>query len=453
MAPGAAGGHSGQRSSDDNLRVSNNNNPPCKPEPEGGGDVQSPELRSAGKALLSLALMDARNHTLRWLSVYEAGLAAADWRVPLRPELNPPLWEAGHIGWFQEHWIGRHVQRQRGTESDPTGLRLASIEPCADAWYDSSNVPHDSRWSLALPDLQHTKDYLAATMEVTLDLLDATDTDAADPNVALYFYRLALFHEDMHGEAFASMAQTLGLSLDTAHNRTEALLPGLALLGSGVQRPPLQFAPMRWTLGSNGDSGFVFDNELAAHDMALPGFDIDSQAVTWSQYAEFVEDGGYDDARWWSAVGWAWVQRTGRRVPRHVDQIRHGVMLRRFGALVRAPMHQPVVHVTAHEAEAWCRWAGRRLPTEVEWEAAAHAGNSRGFRWGDVWEWTATTFRAYPGFSADPYREYSQPWFDTHRVLRGASFATPGRLRQPKFRNFYRPERDDVFCGFRSCAA
>ena len=184
----------------------------------------------------------------------------------------------------------------------------------------------------------------------------------------------------------------------------------------------------------------------------MPGFEIDSQAVTWSQYAEFVEDGGYDDARWWSAAGWQWVQREGRRVPRHVDQLRQGVLQRRFGALVHLPMHQPVVHVSWYEADAWCRWAGRRLPTEVEWEAAAHAGATRGFRWGEVWEWTATTFRGYPGFRADPYRDYSQPWFGTHKVLRGASFATSDRMRHLKYRNFYRPERDDLFCGFRSCA-
>lgn len=426
-------------------------NAPELPNPA-GVDVNSPRLRTAGKDLLSLALMDARNHTLRWLSVYEAGLEAVDWRVPMQPGLNPPLWEAGHIGWFQEHWIGRHVQRQRGTGCDPTGIRLASIEPRADSWYDSSVVPHASRWSLDLPGLQRTKDYLAETLEITLDLLSATDADPAESDAALYFYRLALFHEDMHGEAFAMMAQTLGLSANPGESRARDLLPSAAGRSAMVQRPPLTLLPMRWTLGLARGEGFVFDNETLAHEVVLPVFEIDSQAVTWAQYAEFVEDGGYDDARWWSSAGWQWVQREGRRVPGYVDQLRHGVLQRRFGALVHLPMQQPVMHVSWYEADAWCRWAGRRLPTEVEWEAAAHTGAARGFRWGDVWEWTATSFGAYPGFSADPYRDYSQPWFGTHKVLRGASFATPGRLRHPKFRNFYRPERDDMFCGFRSCA-
>ena len=105
-----------------------------------------------------------------------------------------------------------------------------------------------------------------------------------------------------------------------------------------------------------------------------------------------------------------------------------------------------------YEADAWCRWAGRRLPSEVEWEAAAHQGASRGWRWGDVWEWTATTFRPYPGFAPGPLRDYSQAAFGTHKVLRGASFATRSRMKHPKYRNFFLPERDDIFVGFRSCA-
>lgn len=394
-------------------------------------------MRRAGKELLSLALMDARNHTLRWIAAYERALEPTGLRVPLMAELNPPLWELGHIGWFQERWIARNVQRQRGARCDPSQPRLASILPEADRWYDSGSVPHDSRWQLALPDLQASKQYLVDTLETTLDLLDTTPDEDDD---ALYFYRLALFHEDMHVEAFAYMSQTLGFDAD--------LLPPAAALNP---RDPLFFPATRWTLG-NEPGGFVFDNEKWVHEVALPEFEIDAQPVSWAQYAEFVEDGGYDRRELWGAPGWDWVQKEGRRTPRHVDQLRHGVLQQRLGKLMRVPLSQPVVHLSWHEADAWCRWAGRRLPSEVEWEAAAHQGASRGFRWGDVWEWTATTFRPYPGFVAGPYREYSQPWFGTHKVLRGASFATRGRMRDAKYRNFYLPERDDVFCGFRSCA-
>jgi gamma-glutamyl hercynylcysteine S-oxide synthase len=395
-------------------------------------------MRSAGKELLSLALMDARNHTLRWIAAYEMALEPSAMKVPLTAELNPPLWELGHIGWFQEYWIGRNLQRQRGSRCDPTHARLASILPDADRWYDSSNVPHDTRWSLDLPGAQDTRQYLVDTLETTLELLDG----APEEDEALYLYRLALFHEDMHIEAFAHMSQTLGFDA--------GLLPIIATLAA---REPLLFPATRWMMGSHAErGGFVFDNEKWAHEIAVPEFEIDSQAVSWAQFCEFVEDGGYDERGFWSDDGWAWVQREGRRTPRHVDQMRQGVLQRRFGKLVRVPLLQPAVHVSWFEADAWCRWAGRRLPSEVEWEAAAHQGATRGFRWGDVWEWTASTFRPYPGFSADPYVDYSSPWFGTHKVLRGASFATRGRMRSAKYRNFYWPGRDDVFCGFRSCA-
>lgn len=405
------------------------------PAPESFG-IESPHMRRAGKELLSLALMDARNHTLRWIAAYEQALAPTGLRVPLQGELNPPLWELGHIGWFQEYWIARNVQRTRGAACDPTQARLASIEPHADRWYDSSSVPHDTRWQLDLPGLQATKQYLAATLDTTLELLDA----AAETDDALYLYRLTLFHEDMHGEAFAYMSQTLGFDAGL-----------LAPASSLASRPPLMFPATRHALGVS-PGGFVFDNEKWAHEQAIPEFEIDAQAVSWAQYTEFVEDGGYDDARCWSPEGWAWVQRVGRRCPRHVEQMRHGVLAQRFGKLSRVSLAQPVSHVTWYEADAWCRWAGRRLPTEVEWEHAALSGESRGLRWGQVWEWTASTFRPYPGFSADPYRDYSQPWFGSHKVLRGASAATRGRMRNPRYRNFYLPERDDIFSGFRSCA-
>ncbi len=415
-------------------------------------DIASARMRTAGKDLLSLALMDSRNHALRWIAACERALNGPRLEVPLLPEIDPPLWQLGHIGWFQEYWIGRNVQRQRGSRCDPTAPKLASILPDADRWYDPASVAHDERWQLDLPNLDDTRQYLVHTLETTLELLDATP----DEDDALYFYRLALFHEDMHVEALATLSQTLGFDA--------GLLPTLATLNP---REPLLFPATRWPLGSprperrarppagtrtSDGAGFVFDNEKWAHEVELPEFEIDAQPVTWAQYGEFVEDGGYDERRWWSGDGWAWVQQLERRTPRHVDQMRQGVLLRRHGKMIRVPLQQPVMHVSWYEADAWCRWAGRRLPAEVEWEAAVHQGASRGFRWGDVWEWTATTFRPYPGFEADPYGDYSQPAFGSHKVLRGASFATSSRMRNGRFRNFHRPERDDLFCGFRSCA-
>jgi iron(II)-dependent oxidoreductase len=400
-------------------------------------NVDSARMRRAGKELLSLALMDSRNHTLRWISAYEAALEATALAVPHTEDLSPPLWELGHIGWFQERWIARNMQRQRGARCDPSQTRLASILADADRCFDDAQVTHARRWQISLPELQAIRQYLVDTLETTLELLD---TAPDDDDEALYFFRLALFHEDMRGEAFGHMSQTLGFDA------------GLLASPSAVNaREPLLFPATPWQLGCE-PGGFVFDNEKWVHQVAIPEFEIDAQPVSWGQYAEFVEDGGYDQPALWHPQGWEALQREGRRCPRHVDQIRHGVLQQRLGRLMRVPLAQPALHVSWYEADAWCRWAGRRLPTEPEWEAAAHQGASRGFRWGDVWEWTASTFHPYPGFAPGPQREYSQAAFGTHKVLRGASFATRARMRSAKFRAFERPQRDHLFCGFRSCA-
>ena len=404
--------------------------------------VDSPDMRRAGRDLLSLALMDARNHTLHLIGQYEHALASSRFVVPRWPELNPPLWELGHIGWFQEWWLGRNLQRQRGAACDPAASRLASIEPQADRWWDSAQVAHDSRWQLDLPDLAGIKGYLLQTLESSLELLEKTP----DEDEALYFYRLVLFHEDMHGEALIYMAQTLGLSL------------GLDLPGAMPVRAPLLMPATQWQLGSAA-GGFSFDNERQAHEVKVPEFEIDAQVVSWAQFVEFVDDGGYDRPELWQPSGWQWLQHKaageGRRAPRYVEQIgvaSGAVMQNRFGTPRRMSGGQPVMHVSWWEADAWCRWAGRRLPAEVEWEVAAVAAARRGFHWGDVWEWSGTTFNPYPGFAAGPYRDYSEPWFGTHKVLRGASFATRARLKTPKYRNYFLPHRDDIFAGFRSCA-
>ena len=396
--------------------------------------IESSQMRRAGKELLSLALMDTRNHSLRWMSAIEAALPGFAVSEPQREGLNPPLWSLGHLAWYQEHWISRNVQRQRGTQADPTALRLASIEPQADRLFDPSVVSPSLRWRIELPEPQAIRQYLADTLETTLELLD----HAAEDDDALYFFRLALCHEDAQLEALAELAQTLGFD--------PGLLPPIGTLAS---RPPVLFPATRWLLGSP-PGGFAFDNERPAHEHSVPEFEIDAQPVTWGQYCEFVEDGGYDEERHWSPEGWAWVQREGRRTPRHVDQMRQSVLMQRFGKMTRVPMSQPAMHVSWYEADAWCRWAERRLPTELEWEVAAHQGASRGVRFGQVWEWTAGSFRPYPGFVPGPDAQYSQAAFGSHKVLRGGSFATNERMRNAKHRRFLLPERDDAFSGFRS---
>ena len=219
------------------------------------------------------------------------------------------------------------------------------------------------------------------------------------------------------------------------------------LLPERVRRPvraPLWFAAQRWALGSV-PGGYVPPAERWAHDEPVPEFEIDAQPVTWQQFAEFVQDGGYDEPQFWSEAGAAWLQAQGRRTPRDVEQLRHGVLLQRFGQLVRAPAGEAASMLAWHEADAWCRWAGRRLPTEVEWELAASRGASRGVIWGDVPEWTAGRARAWPGgpVVADA---------PLLRVQRGVAWLEPRRLAHAKARRFVAAEDDEGFAGFRSCS-
>ncbi len=412
--------------------------------------IDSLEIRHGGREVLSLALMDARNHTLHLITQLETALGdlanrSGQWvdsSLPAKAGLNPPLWTLGHTGWFQEWWIGRNLQRDLGTGCEPQVLRLASIEPRADFWWNPAQTQAQNRWALESPDAVATRGYLLDTLEATLELLEKAPQD----DRSLYFYRLALCHEDMQGEALIVLAQTCGAPLQ------------LPMPGPVATREPVLVPAVRWRLGRDDSEGFAFDNECPAYEVAVPQFEIDAQPVTWAQFVEFVDDGGYDRQEIWHPDGWKWlVDRAadeGRRGPRYVDQIgvaSGAVMQTRFGRPMRMLGSQPATHVTWWEADAWCRWAGRRLPAEVEWEVAAHTSARRGFRWGDVWEWTGTTLRGYPGFKVGPWQAYCEPAFGTHKVLRGASFATRARMKSPKFRQFSLPERDEMFCGFRSC--
>jgi iron(II)-dependent oxidoreductase len=407
--------------------------------------IDTPDIGRAGRDLLSLALMDARNHTLHLLAQYEQALGEANFAVPTRTDLSPPLWLAGHIGWFAEFWIGRNPQRGLGPSCPLDAVRLASIEPRADPWFHPALVAHEARWEPVL-EVAPLRSWLLETLEGTLELLEKTpETDEA-----LYFFRTALFHEDLRGEQLISMAQTLSVPLK---------LP----LPQGQQaRAPLLVPAARWLLGVS-PGGFVFDVEKWAHEVDVPEFEIDAQPVTWAQYVEFVDDGGYDRPEFWLPEGWNWLEREahfeGRRAPRHVDQIgvaSGAVMQSLFGKATRMAGSQEVMHVSWWEADAWARWAGRRLPTEVEWEMAAEVAGRRGFRWGDVREWTASSLRPWPGFAADGWTRSTEleatPLFGRARVQRGASFATRARMKHPKRRAFALPGRDDGFSGFRTCA-
>ncbi|MBS0445200.1 MAG: SUMF1/EgtB/PvdO family nonheme iron enzyme [Proteobacteria bacterium] len=396
------------------------------------------DARHADRHALRDALVDARRRTLATFAAYEAGLAQSGLAVPYSAQLNPPLWELGHVGWFQDWWIARNPQRALGAAADPDAARVAPRRSGVDAMFDSGRIAHRDRWALALPSPDALRDDLMQGLQQTLALLDAIDdSDARD--AALYFFRLCLFHEDMHHEAAVYMAQHLDL----------------ALAGRGPDAHPASASialPAVQHVSGAPETGFAFDNELGRHAVELAAFEIDAAPVTWGAYLRFVEAGGYETRCCWSDDGWAWLQAQGLHAPRYLR--RHGDLWQRrgFGNWADVDAALPAMNLSCFEAEAWCAWAGRRLPTEAEWESAAERGGD-GHAWGQVWEWTASTFAPYPDFAPHPYRDYSQPWFGTRRVLRGGSFATHARMKHVRYRNFYTPDRNDIYAGFRTCAA
>ncbi len=413
---------------------------------------------------LAAALRDARRRTLALYSHLDLGRL----EVPCLPIVNPPLWELAHIAWFQEFWCLRDGRMDGG--------RAAMLEG-ADRMFDSGTVPHDTRWSLPYPSWPAIGRYMDDTLEATLESLGRSAPDAR------YFFQLALLHEDMHGEALLMTLQSLGLPAPPIAARAA---PG------GLPGPSgdVRFDAGEFAQGASGNEReFVFDNEKWAHPVRVEAYSISRLPVAQGGFAEFAEDRGYERRELWTPEGWQWREAGRATAPCSWRREAGRWTARRFDRWEDIDPSAPMMHVTQHEALAYCRWAGRRLPTESEWEyAARNGGHPDRYPWGDaapanaamldlnhwgpsavlpdpapsrsglrllvggVWEWTASAFAPYPGFRADPYRDYSQPWFHTHAVLRGGSFATRARLIHNRFRNFYLPERCDIFAGFRTCA-
>ena len=401
-------------------------------------------------------LKEARGRTLTLI----ADLNAEQLIGPRLDIVNPLRWEIGHVAWFQEYWLLRHLCGRR------------PILAFGDTHYDSARVPHETRWDLPLLSKGDTTVYMQRVLDEVLNLIDQTENASHLSAHAAYFFSLALFHEDMHAEAITYTLQTLAYpapQFKTVHEiaqphtgcheiqEREKVLddPGDAMLPGG-----------RFLLGSTSDERFVFDNELGAHEVELHPFAISRTAVTDAQFAAFVDDGGYERQELWCDDGWSWRERVAAKHPLYW-QLNDGRWRRRiFDQIVQLEDQLPALHINWYEADAFCRWAGRRLPTESEWEMAASAeptpdglgitGYKRPFPWGDemptrdlanldwhemgcldvralpagdsafgcrqmignVWEWTASDFRPYPGFLPGPYKEYSEPWFGTHKSHR-----------------------------------
>ena len=423
---------------------------------------------------LMAPLRDARARTLALLD----GLDGEALMGPRLSIVNPLLWEIGHLAWFHEHFVLRGLDGRPPLRTD------------ADSLYDSAAVPHATRWDLPLPTLADTLGY----MEQVQDALAARIAGREPTAEESYLYRLTGLHEDMHAEAFTYTRQTLGQARPTFAPPSPAgeeagAWPGDVAIGGGILR-----------LGAEPEaSRFVFDNEKWAHPVEITPFRIARAPVTNAEFAAFVEDGGYRDPRHWDEEGQAWLAEAEATHPVYWRSSAEGWEIREFDLYEPLKPHRPVIHVNWHEARAWCRWAGRRLPTEAEWEAAAIgarepdgslAATKRTYPWGEaapdrilanldglrigtvdvaahpegdspwgcrqmmgnVWEWTESAFLPFPGFAPDAYREYSEPSFGTRKVLRGGAWATRARMVTGMYRNFFGPERRDVFAGFRTVA-
>jgi ergothioneine biosynthesis protein EgtB len=351
-------------------------------------------------------------------------LPAGGWLGPRAGHLNPPLWEYGHIVWFQERWC----LRER-----PDGARAPSLLPGADALYDSSGVPHDVRWDLPLLKPAAVDAYAGQVADaVATRLRSGLDAETA------YFAELCLYHELMHIEAWWMAFQDLGYAPPARPDVAGALSAQRLLIDAG-----------EGVLGSGPDAGFIFDNEKWRHTVAVAAFDIDASPVSETAFAEFVEAGGYQNRAGWSEAGWAWRQASDALHPVYWKQANGGWQVRRFDRWMPLSAAAPMLHVNRFEAEAFAAWRGRRLPTAAQWLRAVAQPD---FHWGMGWEWLRDPFAPYPGFAPDPYHDYSAPWFYTHGELRGGGPVTDPSLKRPSFRNFYLPERRDPFAGFRTAS-
>ncbi|WP_017579537.1 ergothioneine biosynthesis protein EgtB [Nocardiopsis valliformis] len=401
------------------------------------------------------------------------------------PLMSPLVWDLAHIGNYEEQWLLRAAGGREALRPDIDGL------------YDAFENPRADRVTLPLLRPEEAREYNDQVRREVLDTLDSADLgrlpeprEAGGERSLLeagFVFHMVIQHEHMHDETMLA---------------THQLRKGAPVLLEEEGPPEVAGPPTAgevlvpagpFTMGTDDDP-WSYDNERRAHTVDLPAYWIDTDPVTNAAYLEFVEDGGYRDPRWWSGSGWEWCRRRDAVAPAFWSREGAGWTRRRFGRHEDVPPDQPVQHVSFHEAEAYARWAGKRLPTEAEWEKAARfdpvSGRSRRFPWGDeepagrhanlgqralgphpvgshpdgasplgvrqligdVWEWTSTTFHGYPGFAPFPYREYSEVFFDDgYKVLRGGSWATHPTAVRSTFRNWDHPIRRQIFSGFR-CA-
>jgi iron(II)-dependent oxidoreductase len=414
-------------------------------------------------------LADARERTLALV----APVSEADMNRVHDPLMSPLVWDLGHIAAFEDLWLCH------------TAGGLEALRPELMEVYDATETPRAQRGDIPYLRLADARDYLQAVRDRTLEVLDRADLSDAGGllNGHGLVWDMIVRHEYQHNE---TMLQTLKLAAPGVYTPHTTGLP---------RRPPFHAAGRKahvpagpFELGA-ARGGFAYDNERPRRVVDVAAFEIDVAPVTVGAFRSFVQEGGYRRRELWSDAGWAW--REAERIERPLYWLSDWDV-RWFDRVERLDPAAPVQHVSWHEADAYARWRGERLPTEAEWEKAATwdpaSGATRRYPWGDgppaaahanvgqtayrpsspgafpagaspvgclamvgdVWEWTASDFVAYPDFEPFPYEQYSQVFFGgDYKVLRGGSWATRGRVATPTFRNWDYPMRRQLFCGFR----
>jgi iron(II)-dependent oxidoreductase len=389
------------------------------------------------------------------------------------PLMSPLVWDLAHVGNYEDLWL------LRALDADGVGAQYDQI-------YDAFRHARKDRPGLPLLGPAAARGYIGEVRQRALDVLGKVALDERSPLLdGGFVYGMVVQHEHQHDE---TMLATLQLMEGSSYCPASAPPP----TGQAPSQAEVLVDAGPFTMGTSTDP-WAYDNERPAHTVDLPAFCIDAAPVTNGEYREFMDDGGYASARWWTEAGWAWRQEAGLEAPQFWVRQGSGWGRRRFGWHEALPADEPVQHVCWYEADAFARWAGKRLPTEAEWEKAASwdaaAGRKRRFPWGDsvdgaranigqrhlrpapagayphgasasgclsmlgdVWEWTASDFTPYPGFASFPYREYSEVfWGPDYKVLRGGSWATHPTAVRTTFRNWDYPIRRQIFAGFR-CA-
>ncbi|MCX4966254.1 ergothioneine biosynthesis protein EgtB [Streptomyces sp. NBC_00654] len=418
------------------------------------------------------ALLTARDRTALLTGSVDDGELTAQHS----PLMSPLVWDLAHIGNQEELWLLRNV-----------GGREA-MRPEIDGLYDAFEHPRATRPSLPLLAPAEARAYAAEVRGRALDLLEGAELHEGGRPLerAAFAFGMIAQHEQQHDETMLITHQLrAGPAVLTAPQppapTDDAALAAEVLVPAGP-----------FTMGTSTEP-WALDNERPAHRREVAAFHLDTAPVTCGAYQRFIEDGGYTDARWWAPEGWAMVREHALSAPLFWHREAGQWLRRRFGVTEPVPADEPVLHVSWYEADAYARWAGRRLPTETEWEKAARhdpaSGRSRRYPWGDedptadranlgqrhlrpsaagayaagrspygagqlmgdVWEWTSSDLLPYPGFAAFPYREYSEVFFGPdHKVLRGGSFAVDPVACRGTFRNWDLPVRRQIFSGFRT---